>query len=432
MMIGDPHLIVRAGSLYVTVILTLALWVFGRPAARHWSGGLLATLWNVPVLLALNVAALRYGWWTFDARGGLLLGVPIDLLLAWAWLWGMLPALGFAEFRIGIVAAGGLVFDLLLMPRMSPVLQLGPGWLAGEAIGLAIGVSPGQLLARWTMKGERLAERATLQVITFAALMMFLLPASVIEGAGTGWTNPLAFPNWQISLIIQVLALPAVVGLSAVQEFVTRGGGTPVPFDPPRRLVTTGAYAYVRNPMQLSAVVLLLVLGVVLQNFWIAIGGVMAHIYSSGLAGWDEGEDLRHRFGPAWDEYRSRVRSWIPRMRPWHSSGKPPARLFVAESCGMCSEVGRWFEGRGVSGLAILPAEGHASRGLTRITYEAGDGSYSASGVAALARALEHVHAGWALVGCALRLPVICPLAQLLVDACGGEPRSLTYRNTTS
>ncbi len=84
--------------------------------------------------------------------------------------------------------------------------------------------------------------------------------------------------------------------MTAVQEFVTRGAGTPVPFDPPRHLVTTGVYGYVRNPMQLSAVVLLLLVGLVVQNPWVAASAVMAHLYSCGLAGWDEEGDLRPRF----------------------------------------------------------------------------------------------------------------------------------------
>ena len=113
--------------------------------------------------------------------------------------------------------------------------------------------------------------------------MLFVLPATIIEGSGGRWTNPFARPTWQLSLIVQLLAVPALLGLTAVQEFALRGGGTPVPFDPPRRMVTTGVYAYVGNPMQLSAVVLLLVLGVVLGNLWVSAAGVMAHIYSVGL-----------------------------------------------------------------------------------------------------------------------------------------------------
>jgi hypothetical protein len=222
---------------------------------------------------------------------------------------------------------------------------------------------------------------------------------------------------------VQILAIPAVAGLSAVQEFVTRGGGTPVPFDPPRRLVTTGLYAYVRNPMQLSAVLLLLLLGLALQNFWIAIAGVMAHIYSSGLAGWDEDEDLRRRFGGGWDAYRRNVRSWLPRTRPWHPPDQLAARLYVAESCGMCSEVGQWFQRHRATGLIIVAAETHPSRALTRISYEPGDGTCAASGVEAVGRALEHLHLGWAFIGCVLRLPVLRQSVQLLVDASGGEPR---------
>ena len=431
MMPGDPYLLVRAGALYIVVLLTLAAWAVRRPTARDMSGGVLACLWNLPALMALNLSAAHYGWWTFDARGGLFLGVPVDVLLAWAWLWGVLPALAFPKLPLGIVVVIALVFDLVLMPAMSPVLRLGPAWLSGEAIGLLIALIPGQLLARWTIRGEHLVGRAVLQVVAFCGLILFLLPAGVIDGSTTSWMSPLARPNWQLSLIVQILAIPAFAGLSAVQEFVTRGDGTTVPFDPPRRLVTTGMYAYIRNPMQLSAVVLLVLLGVALQNYWIAIAGVMAHIYSAGLAGWDEDEDLRRRFGADWDTYRRGVRSWLPRTRPWHPPGQPPARLYVAESCGMCSQVGRWFQRHGASGLAILPAETHPSRALTRITYEPGDGTRAMSGVEALARALEHVHLGWAFAGCVLRLPVFCPAVQLLVDASGGESRPVRYRDAT-
>ena len=369
------------------------------------SAALFASLWNLPVLMGLNLAALHYGWWTFDARGGLFLGVPVDILLEWAWLWGCCPALAFPRAPLAVIFAIALAFDFVLMPAMSPLLQLRPGWLTGDAFGLLIGLIPGQLLARWTIRGEHLAGRATLQVITFCGWILFLLPASVIDGSGSNWSNPWARPNWQLSLTLQILAIPALVGLSAVQEFVTRGNGTPVPFDPPRRLVTTGMYAYVRNPMQLSGVVLLLLLGAAVQNFWVAIAGVMAHIYSAGLAGWDEDEDLHRRFGADWATYRRSVRSWLPRTRPWHPTDQPPARLYVAETCGMCSQVGRWFQRHGASGLSILHAETHSSRALTRITYEPADGTRAVSGVEALARALEHVHLGYAFAGCVVRLP---------------------------
>jgi len=182
--------------------------------------------------------------------------------------------------------------------------------------------------------------------------------------------------------------------------------------------------------MQLSAVVVLFLLGLILQHVWVSAAGVMAHICSVGLAGWDEDEDLRRRFREDWLAYRRGVRRWVPRFRPWHQPARPPARLFVAESCGMCGEVGRWFGRRGPRQLAIVPAETHGSGALTRMTYEPGDGTRALEGVEAVARALEHIHFGWAVLGCVLRFPVIGQLAQLLIDASGGEPRTIASTKT--
>jgi hypothetical protein len=216
-----------------------------------------------------------------------------------------------------------------------------------------------------------------------------------------------------------------VIGVSAAQEFVERGLGTPIPFDPPRRLVTTGIYAYVRNPMQVSAIALLTLLGVFVENLWIAAAGLMAHVYSLGLAGWDEDDDLSDRFGDQWRDYKTNVRRWVPRLRPWYPDDVAIARLYVSEGCGMCSQVGRWFARHGARGVSILPAEQHPSRSLIRISYEPVGQGEAVGGVEALARAIEHIHFGWALVGFVVRLPVLRPMFQLLADAAGAEPRRL-------
>ncbi len=428
MIIVDRHLVVRAASLYITAILTLVVWLWKRPAKGQMTGAFLAFVWNIPAVLLLNIAALRFGWWAFDARGGILSSIPVDLYLEWAWLWGALPALAFPSLPLSILTLISLSFDLLLMPLGAPVIQVARSWLFGEAIGIGVGLIPAQLLARWTARSEHLRERVVLQVCAFSGLILFVLPAIVISQSASSWRFPLALPMWQLSLYIQILMVPAVLGLTAVQEFAIRGYGTPVPFDPPNRLVKTGIYAFVANPMQLSAVLLLLGIGMMLRNVWVAAAGVMAHLYSAGLAGWDEDEDLRVRFGAAWIMYRRSVPRWFPRIRPWRSPEDPPALLFVAATCDMCSEVGQWFERRGAIGLRIVPAETHPLGSLRRITYEAGPGMSAASGMEAIARSLEHLHFGWAFVGFLLRLPVISPLVQLFADASGAEPRIIPQK----
>ncbi len=42
-----------------------------------------------------------------------------------------------------------------------------------------------------------------------------------------------------------------------------------------------------------------------------------------------------------------------------------------------------------------------------------------------LARALQHIHLGWPIIGWPMRLPLVLVLIQLLVDSVGGEPRPI-------
>jgi hypothetical protein len=236
-------------------------------------------------------------------------------------------------------------------------------------------------------------------------------------------------------IALQLVAVAALPGLSAVQEFVRRGGGTPVPLDPPRRLVTTGIYAYVANPIQLSAALTLLAWGVLLRSWWIVGASAMTVIYGVGFADWVEDRELAERFGNAWRHYRRHVRTWWPRWRPYiapadaGAPGTGEAILYVAFSCGKCSEVGTWLQRRRPHGLSIVPAEHHPSRDLRRMTYVPRDSPSEAGrdedGIAALARALEHIDLSWALVGMFMRLPLIRPCVQLIVDLSGGGPQRI-------
>jgi protein-S-isoprenylcysteine O-methyltransferase Ste14 len=402
----------------------------------------LATVWNLPALLALHALAVRAGWWRYEPAQGTAAGFPVDLWIGWALLWGALPVLAARGARLALLTGAAFVVDLLAMQHLAPVVTLGRDWLAGEVAALVVCFVPGQLLAAWTIRRERVEWRAALQTIAFAGLTLGVLPQAILELTGGSWAPLFARPSWQTSLLVQVLAAAALLGVSAVQEFATRGEGTPVPFDPPARLVVSGPYAYVRNPMQLSATLVLLGWGRVLGSWWVGLAGAMSVIYAAGFASGDEAADLEQRAGAAWRIYARVVRPWIPRWRPPEASAwaeaavslgmagsrggdaaPPIATLYVAEECGPCSEVRHWFARRDPVALGILPAEDHPSRTLTRITYDPGDGTHELEGVAAVARALEHVHFGWAMLGMFMRLPGVVEVLQLIVDASGGGPR---------
>ena len=98
-------------------------------------------------------------------------------------------------------------------------------------------------------------------------------------------------------------------------DFVFAGQGTPAPIDHPKVLVTRGLYRYVRNPMYIS--VLLVLLGECIlfrswallryTSFWFAIVFFFVFLY--------EEPTLRHKFGASYEEYCRTVPRWFPRRR---------------------------------------------------------------------------------------------------------------------
>ena len=409
----------RAALVIGPAALAYVLVLVRRPTRPVLAGVLVSLAWNVPAVLLVNLLALRLGWWSFAPELPSFMGVAVEPWLGWVVLWGAVAPLAAWDRPAGVVVVAFVWSDLLAMPLLGPWLVLDASWPVGEAVAVALGLVPAVLLARWTARGEHLPRRVALQVVAAGGLLFWVIPSLAVEASG-GWAAALAMPGWQLSLGAQVLALPAAVGVRAVIEFAHAGGGTPVPYDPPERLVRTGPYAYVANPMQASIVVALAGGAALLGNALLAGGAVIAFVYGAGLADWHENLQLGHRYGEAWTAYRARVRAWIPRARP---AVFEEATLLVAFSCGTCSAVGRWFAVRRPAGLMISPAEEEPDDpGLRRITYVAGSGRRY-RGVAAVARALEHIHLGWALAGWVLALPGVVHVAQLISDVCAPGPQ---------
>jgi protein-S-isoprenylcysteine O-methyltransferase Ste14 len=118
-----------------------------------------------------------------------------------------------------------------------------------------------------------------------------------------------------------IVAAGAAILIACVWEFAWRGLGTPAPFDPPRELVITGLYRHVRNPMYVGMVVTLVGEAVVFPNLTrgLLIEAAAFWIIASLFVMTFEEPVLRSTFDGAYDEYRKRVRRWIPRVRPWYA-----------------------------------------------------------------------------------------------------------------
>jgi protein-S-isoprenylcysteine O-methyltransferase Ste14 len=118
-----------------------------------------------------------------------------------------------------------------------------------------------------------------------------------------------------------VVAVGAVIGLPCVWQFAWRGLGTPAPFDPPRKLVVSGPYRFVRNPMYIGMGLVLLGEALVYPHVTRVMLAEMAALACFVVPFVLLGEEpiLRRTFGADYDDYARHVRRWIPRLTPWYA-----------------------------------------------------------------------------------------------------------------
>ncbi|BDD83180.1 hypothetical protein TPB0596_29430 [Tsukamurella pulmonis] len=423
-----PLEILRPAVALVPWLLALATAMTANRPRK--AGAALAALWNAVTLVAVNAVAVSAGWWSFGTpahpvTGTTWSGVPIDVVLGWAVLWGAVPVLLGSIVRPALTAAVLVAGDLLAMASLRPLVVLEPDWLWGEALAVALALVPGVLLGELTARGRAVRARSWLQTALFTAILTWCLPSIALAFADRSWGEALAaWPRTVLSLAIQAGVLCAIVAQRAVAEFAEHGG-TPFPWDPPARLVRTGPYAYLANPMQTAATAILVVEAAALREWRLAAAALVAVAFAAGLAARHEDGELARRFGAPWRDYRRSVPVWRPRSRPVDGGGA--AELWVSATCTVCAPVGAWFARRAPEQLRIRAAEDHPA-GLRRVHYAriaADEGAVTDSGLAAVGRGLEHLGLGWALVGWVLRAPVLAPLLQVTVDALGGGPRRL-------
>lgn len=149
-----------------------------------------------------------------------------------------------------------------------------------------------------------------------------LLFTVLVVGFVAGWV-PLVFlrhraPLWLDWAPHHSAALPlflagAALYLACAWLFGAHGRGTPAPFDPPRKLVMRGPYRWVRNPMYLA--LLLVVLGEVVYfaDLTLLLYSVFLASAFQVLVVVVEESALRRRFGAIYSDYCNVTNRWLPK-----------------------------------------------------------------------------------------------------------------------
>lgn len=165
-------------------------------------------------------------------------------------------------------------------------------------------------------------------VAAAASTAFFLVPTTVsgvVPWLITRWSSPYDWfdpgllPVRAAGLALLLLAAPTLVG--AFARFVLEGFGTPMPAAPTERLVLSGPYRRVRNPMYVA------VLAVIAGQALLLVRPVLL-VYLAGIWGLfaiqvhaREEPRLCRTYGEEYDTYRAAVPAWLPRVRPWRGPG---------------------------------------------------------------------------------------------------------------
>lgn len=97
--------------------------------------------------------------------------------------------------------------------------------------------------------------------------------------------------------------------------FAIRGKGTPLPLDPPKKLVAEGPYAIVRNPMYWSVLFVMLGEAEIFHSLVFAEWAAGFFVRVDLFVLFFEEHTLKHKFGAEYEDYCNRVPRWIPRVR---------------------------------------------------------------------------------------------------------------------
>jgi len=158
-----------------------------------------------------------------------------------------------------------------------------------------------------------------------SALFFVVAPmmiAGVVPCLVTHWEFQAPFAGVELTRVagiaLIIVGLPGL--LDSFARFAIQGIGTPAPVAPTENLVVTGLYRYVRNPIYVAVVAIVLgqatLFGDARLLWYGAFLWLAFHLF---VVAYEE-PTLRETFGSEYEDYRANVPRWIPRPTPWRAA----------------------------------------------------------------------------------------------------------------
>jgi protein-S-isoprenylcysteine O-methyltransferase Ste14 len=171
---------------------------------------------------------------------------------------------------------------------------------------------------------QRKAVMSKITAFLGSALFFVVAPAMVaglVPWVITHWEFEAPFlaaePTRWVGIAFIVVGVPGL--LDSFARFALQGLGTPAPIAPTRILVVTGLYRYVRNPMYVSVVALILGQAFLLGDWGLLLYGALVFLPFHIFVVLYEEPTLKQTYEAQYENYRANVPRWLPRLTPWRA-----------------------------------------------------------------------------------------------------------------
>src|SRR3954471_2442738 len=163
-------------------------------------------------------------------------------------------------------------------------------------------------------------------IAVLGSALFFVIAPLVLAGFVPWWVTqsefrPAFFGVDLTRILGGILIIVGVPGLvDSFARFALEGLGTPAPIAPTQNLVVTGLYRYVRNPIYVALVAVILGQAVLFGDQRLLGYGVLVWLaFHAFVVGYEEPELVRS-FGTEYEDFRANVPRWIPRLTPWRAA----------------------------------------------------------------------------------------------------------------
>jgi protein-S-isoprenylcysteine O-methyltransferase Ste14 len=163
--------------------------------------------------------------------------------------------------------------------------------------------------------------RNKLKIIATPVGIIFWFGLSVLLVFASLWLDRLwairlpLTPPTNIFVSVPLIVIGAALCLLTVYSF-GKARGSPVPLNPPQKLVTSGLYSRVRNPMVLGWIIMLFGVGILLSSIsLVAIFAPLFTLLNILYLKTIEEREMEKKFGEEYLKYKQSVPMFIPRLR---------------------------------------------------------------------------------------------------------------------